>query len=100
MTQSETNTTQGGSRQGLVRALWLVKEEHSYASMCKRLIHAAQHTRLVELLHSDPFFILVKEHQVYDMQGELNQTQLYMNECGYMGFPKRVYYVWNLQEVK
>lgn len=34
------------------------------------------------------------------MQGELNQTELYMNECGYMGFPKRVYYVQNQLEVK
>lgn len=32
--------------------------------------------------------------KAYDMQGELNQTKLCMNECGYMGFQKGVYYVW------
>lgn len=50
LTQSETNTTQEGSRQGLVSASFLVKEGCFYTCACIHLIHSAQHTRLPELL--------------------------------------------------
>lgn len=46
--------------------------------------------------------ILLLEHnsKVCDVQGKLNQTHLCMNECSYMEFPKRVYYVQELLEMK
>lgn len=34
--------------------------------------------------------LLEKQHKVCDMHGKLNQTQLCMNECRYMGFTKKV----------
>lgn len=90
MTQSQTNTTQEGSRQGLVRALWLVKEEHSYAFICERLIHAAQTHQAGCVTTPSPFLLLKNQQGAYDMQGKQNQTQLCMNECGYVGFGKIV----------